>query len=77
MNGHASYWYKLSCVMFCSSGVLPQAGPAQQVVTVNPLMVTFNEYMSCPHHRDIVLGLSAILQVGFIYAYSSEFASLC
>lgn len=36
------------------------------MVPVNPLMVTFNEYMSCPHHRDLVLGLSAILQVGLI-----------
>jgi hypothetical protein len=57
--------------MFCSSGVLPQAGPTQQMVPVNPLVVTFTEYMSCPHHRDLVLGLSAILQVGLISAFSS------
>ncbi|PNF33035.1 hypothetical protein B7P43_G16367 [Cryptotermes secundus] len=42
--------------------ILPQSGPTQQTAPVNPLLVTFNEYMSCPHHRDIVLGLSAILQ---------------
>jgi hypothetical protein len=63
--------------MFYSSSVLPQTGPAQQTVPVNPLLVTFNEYMSCPHHRDIVLGLSAILQVGLISAASSEFVSVC
>ncbi|XP_046669089.1 mediator of RNA polymerase II transcription subunit 12 isoform X4 [Homalodisca vitripennis] len=31
--------------------------------TANTLSVMFNEYLSCPHHRDLILGLSAILQV--------------
>jgi hypothetical protein len=44
--------------------MLPQAGSAQPTAAVSPLLVTISEYMSCPHHRDIVLGLSAILQVG-------------
>lgn len=30
---------------------------------VNPLTVTFNDYINCPHHRDIILGLSVIIQV--------------
>ncbi|KAJ9582558.1 hypothetical protein L9F63_003116, partial [Diploptera punctata] len=45
-----------------NTNVLPQTGPTQQGPSVNPLVVTFNEYMNCPHHRDLVLGLSAILQ---------------
>ncbi|GLG99952.1 Uncharacterized protein GBIM_06326 [Gryllus bimaculatus] len=36
---------------------------AQNQVALNPLAVTFNEYLTCPHHRDIVLALSAVLQV--------------
>jgi hypothetical protein len=51
-------------ITYCSSGVLPQAGAAQPTAAISPLLVTFSEYMGCPHHRDIVLGLSAILQVG-------------
>lgn len=34
-----------------------------QTSTINPLTVTFNDYINCPHHRDIILGLSVIIQV--------------
>lgn len=44
--------------MFCSL-VTAQGGPH----TTSSLSVMFNEYLSCPHHRDLVLSLSAILQV--------------
>jgi len=44
--------------------VLPHGGAAQPTAAISPLLMTFSEYMGCPHHRDIVLGLSAILQVG-------------
>lgn len=32
-------------------------------VAVNPLTTAFNDYLSCPHHRDIIYELSAIIQV--------------
>lgn len=35
----------------------------KDIVPVNPIQMTFNEYMNCPHHRDIILELSCILQV--------------
>lgn len=34
-----------------------------QKQVVNPVDSVFTEYMTCPHHRDVVLQLSAILQV--------------
>lgn len=35
----------------------------KDIVPANPLQMTFNEYLNCPHHRDIILELSCILQV--------------
>lgn len=29
----------------------------------NPLTAAFNDYLSCPHHRDVVYSLSTIIQV--------------
>lgn len=37
----------------------------KDIGSVNPLQMTFNEYLNCPHHRDIILELSCILQVSF------------
>lgn len=31
--------------------------------TSSQLAASFSEYLACPHHRDVVMGLSAILQV--------------
>lgn len=30
---------------------------------INPMQMTFNEYLNCPHHRDLILQLSSIIQV--------------
>lgn len=35
----------------------------KEIVPTNPIQLTFNEYMNCPHHKDIILELSCILQV--------------
>lgn len=32
----------------------------------NPLTIAFNDYLSCPHHRDVIYSLSTIIQVRFI-----------
>lgn len=39
----------------------------KDLVPSNPLQITFNEYLNCPHHRDIILELSCILQVSFFF----------
>lgn len=31
--------------------------------TPNPLTAAFNDYLSCPHHRDVIYSLSTIIQV--------------
>lgn len=31
--------------------------------TQNPLTTAFNDYLSCPHHRDVIYSLSTIIQV--------------
>ena len=44
-------------------------------VVINPLTAAFNDYLSCPHHRDIIYELSAIIQVKlyfFKYFYGSS-----
>lgn len=35
----------------------------KELVQANPLQMTFNEYLNCPHHRDIFMELSCTLQV--------------
>lgn len=37
------------------------AGAVQAMV--NPLTTAFNDYLSCPHHRDVIYALSTIIQV--------------
>ena len=33
----------------------------------NPLTAAFNDYLSCPHHRDVIYSLSTIIQVRLFY----------
>ena len=36
---------------------------------INPLKAAFKDYLSCPHHRDIIYQLSAIIQVNTIFYF--------
>lgn len=36
---------------------------------VNQLNSVFNDYLNCPHHRDIIYGLSTIIQVNNFYNF--------
>lgn len=41
-------------------GAAPQP---QTAPVVNQLNAVFNDYLNCPHHRDVLYGLSTIIQV--------------
>ncbi|XP_032453194.1 mediator of RNA polymerase II transcription subunit 12 isoform X4 [Nasonia vitripennis] len=41
-------------------GTVPQP---QTAPVVNQLNAVFNDYLNCPHHRDVLYGLSTIIQV--------------
>jgi mediator of RNA polymerase II transcription subunit 12 len=37
--------------------------PPQTAPVVNQLNAVFNDFLNCPHHRDVLYGLSTIVQV--------------
>ena len=40
-----------------------QSPPQTAAPVVNQLNAVFNDYLNCPHHRDVLYGLSTIIQV--------------
>jgi mediator of RNA polymerase II transcription subunit 12 len=55
------YTFGSKCFFFFSSPVSSQGTTTNS----STIAATFNEYVNCPHHKDIVLGLSAVIQVQF------------
>lgn len=52
---------------FIKSENPPNEKDKKELIPANPLQMTFNEYLNCPHHRDIILELSCTLQVIYLY----------
>lgn len=45
-------------------------------VPLNPLTVAFNDYLTCPHHRDVIYSLATIIQVNILSLWFSSIATI-